>query len=314
MRRQRFPLRFRGDETFTIVQLTDVHWRNGDEADQRSRALIELVLDIERPDLVVLTGDILSGEESHDPGAAYRAAAAPIEDREIPWAAVFGNHDDEGSLSRKALLEVQQALPHCLTEAGPRNITGVGNYVLRLLAAKDDRLAAALYFIDSGGYNAFGVGHYAWIARDQIEWYARASARLRSEIIASGGEAPLPALAFFHIPLPEYDEVWRTAACRGHRYEPVCGPSANSGLFAALLEAGDVMGTFCGHDHVNDFEGELHGVRLCYGRATGFSPYGREGFPRGARVVRLQQGERSFLTWVRLEDGLALTSPPTHEP
>jgi hypothetical protein len=314
VKRQRPPLRFREDGTFTIVQLTDVHWRNGDEADQESRALIELALDSEKPDLVVLTGDILSGEESRDPGAAYRAAVAPIEDREVPWAAVFGNHDDEGTLSRKALLEAQQALPHCLTEAGPRNITGVGNYVLRLLAAGEDRLAVALYFIDSGAYNAFGVGHYAWIARDQIAWYVRTSARLRGEYSAAGGGMPLPALAFFHIPLPEYDEVWRTAVCRGHRHEPVCGPSANSGFFAALLEAGDVMGTFCGHDHVNDFEGELHGIRLCYGRATGFSPYGLDGFPRGARVVRLRQGERSFETWLRLEDGSALTNPPIHEP
>ncbi|MFI5183685.1 MAG: metallophosphoesterase family protein [Vicinamibacteria bacterium] len=314
MSAKRLRLRFNGDGTFTILQLTDIHWRNGDDQDRRSRALIELALDSEAPDLVVLTGDILSGEESLDPGAAYRAAVAPIEDRAVPWAAVFGNHDDEGALSRAALLEVQKALPHCLTERGPKSLTGVGNYVLRVLSARDDRMAAALYFIDSGAYNDLGIGHYAWIARDQIAWYARTSARLRHQHAAAGGATTLPALAFFHIPLPEYDEVWRTAVCRGHRHEPVCGPSANSGFFAALLEAGDVMGAFCGHDHVNDFEGELHGIRLCYGRATGFSPYGREGFHRGARVVRLRQGERTFETWVRLEDGSALTNPPIHEP
>jgi predicted phosphodiesterase len=314
VRRPRSPLRFREDGTFTIVQLTDVHWRNGDDADLRSRALIELALDSERPDLVALTGDILSGEESRDPAAAYRAVVAPIEDRVIPWAAVFGNHDDEGALSRAALLKVQREFPHCLTERGPKKIMGVGNYVLRLLAAESDRLAAALYFIDSGAYNALAIGHYAWIARDQIDWYAGTAALLRHEHATAGDETALPALAFFHIPLPEYDEVWRTAVCRGHRHEPVCGPSANSGFFAALLEAGDVMGTFCGHDHVNDFEGELHGIRLCYGRATGFSPYGREGFPRGARVIRLTRGERAFETWVRLEDGSSLTDPPIHEP
>jgi Calcineurin-like phosphoesterase len=312
--RRRAPLRFRDDGTFTILQLTDVHWRNGDEADLRSRALIELALDVEAPDLVALTGDIVSGEESADPGAAYRSVAAPIEARGIPWAAVFGNHDDEGALSREDLLEVQRALPHCRTERGPRSVTGVGNYVLRLRASASDQLAAALYFVDSGAYNALGIGHYAWIARDQIEWYARTSARLRDERATSGDATRLPALAFFHIPLPEYDDVWRTAECRGHRHEPVCGPSANSGLFAALLEAGDVFGAFCGHDHVNDYEGELHGIRLCYGRATGFSPYGREGFLRGARVIRLLEGERRFETWVRLEDGSALSNPPVHEP
>lgn len=314
MRKRRASLRFRADGTFTIVQFTDVHWRNGDHDDQRSRALMELALDAEKPDLVALTGDIVSGEESLDPGEAYRSVVAPIEARLIPWAAVFGNHDDEGSLSRSALLDVQRAHPLCLTEPGPKGVTGVGNYVVRLKGAAEDRLAAALYFIDSGAYNALGIGHYAWVARDQIAWYAATARRLRAEHAAAGGAAPLPALAFFHIPLPEYDEVWRTAVCRGHRYEPVCGPSANSGLFAALLEGGDVMGTFCGHDHVNDFEGELHGIRLCYGRATGFSPYGREGFLRGARVIRLREGERGFESWMRLADGSALTEPPVHEP
>jgi 3',5'-cyclic AMP phosphodiesterase CpdA len=313
VKRRRTPLRFRGDGTFTILQLTDVHWRNGDEADRRSGALIELALEQEAPDLVALTGDIVSGDESADPGAAYRAVVAPIEARGIPWAAVFGNHDDEGIASREELLEAQRALPHSLTERGPRGVTGVGNYVLRLAASATDQLAAALYFIDSGAYNALGIGHYAWIARDQIAWYARTSARLRDEHAALGGGARLPALAFFHIPLPEYEDVWGTAVCRGHRHEPVCGPSANSGFFAALLEAGDVFGTFCGHDHVNDFEGELHGIRLCYGRATGFSPYGREGFLRGARVIRLFEGERRFDTWVRLEDG-SVPEPPVHEP
>ena len=91
------------------------------------------------------------------------------------------------------------------------------------------------------------------------------------------------------------------------------GPALNSGFFAALVEAGDVMGAFCGHDHVNDYEGELFGVRLAYGRATGFAEYGREGFPRGARVIRLYEGRRRFDTWVRLEGGRP-GDPPEHRP
>jgi len=144
--------------------------------------------------------------------------------------------------------------------------------VLRLRAARSRRLAAALYFLDSGGYDALGIGHYDWIAHDQIAWYRRVSALLGR-----------------------------------------CGPALNSGFFAALVEAGDVMGAFCGHDHVNDYEGELHGVRLAYGRVTGFAEYGREGFPRGARVIRLYEGRRRFDTWMRLEGGRRW-DPPVHQP
>ena len=301
--RGRPALRFRRDGTFTIVQLTDVHWSTGRGADLETRALIEQVLEAERPDLVVLTGDIVSGDTAPDPREAYRQVAGLVEAHGIPWAAVFGNHDDEGSASRGDLLAVQRRHPLCLTEAGPRRVTGVGNYVLEVRASRSRGLARALYFVDSGAYNNRGVGHYAWIARDQIAWYLASAARRR-----------LPSLVFFHIPLPEWDEVWRTQACRGHRHEPVCSPAINSGFFAAMVEAGDVMGTFCGHDHVNDFEGELHGIRLCYGRATGFGEYGRKGFPRGARVIRLREGRAAFETWMRLEGGVTSGEPPVHEP
>jgi hypothetical protein len=234
--------------------------------------------------------------------------------RGIPWAAVFGNHDDEGSASRKDLLAAQQESSFCLSEAGPEEVAGVGNYVLRIGAAETGRLAAALYCLDSNAYDSADARQYAWIAQDQIAWYRETSRRLSHDYAVSGGTGPLPALAFFHIPFPEYESVWTGQTCRGHRHEPVCAPVLNSGFFVALLEAGDVMGTFVGHDHVNDFEGELRGVRLCYGRATGYSSYGLEGFPRGARVIRLQEGERRFETWVRLDDGSLLDAPPIHEP
>jgi hypothetical protein len=185
---------------------------------------------------------------------------------------------------------------------------------------RGEALSAALYFFDSLSYTPLGgVGEYAWISRDQISWFANASRRLRAAHRRARPPArtvptALPALAFLHIPLPEWDEVWRTQVCRGHRQEPVCSPALNSGLFAAMVEAGDVMGAFCGHDHLNDYEGELHGIRLCYGRASGFSPYGQDGFARGARVVRLYEGERRFETWLRLEGGVVVKDPQRHEP
>jgi 3',5'-cyclic AMP phosphodiesterase CpdA len=310
--RQSRPLRFRADGTFTIAQFTDIHWRNGDETDDRSRALLEQVLDAEAPDLVVFTGDVVEGGEAPDPIAAYREVVAPLERRGVPWASVFGNHDDEGRHSRRQLLRGLEACRFRLTTRGPARLTGVGNYVLRVGTARGSRLAAALYFLDSNAYDRLGTGHYAWIAHDQIAWYRATSRRLRRAY--RGPADTLPALAFFHIPLPEYAEAWDRVVCRGHRNEPVAAPALNSGFFTALVEEGDVLGTFVGHDHVNDFEGLLHGIRLCYGRASGFSPYGLDGFLRGSRLIRLRQGERAFETWLRLEDGQAVREPPEHAP
>jgi hypothetical protein len=311
LRPDRPGLRFRRDGRFTIVQLTDLHWSNGDGADARTRALVDEVLRAERPDLVALTGDVVSGSEAKDPCRAWHEVADLVEAHGAPWAAVFGNHDHEGRATREQMLRAQRRRRLCLTRRGPRDVTGVGNYVLRVRSSRSRKLAAALYFLDSGAYDDLGVGSYAWIARDQIAWYLKTSSRLGREFAKPSFK--LPALAFFHIPLPEWDEVWRTQVCRGRRHEPVCSPAVNSGFFAALVEAGDVMGAFCGHDHVNDYEGTLHGIRLGYGRATGFGEYGRKGFPRGARVFRLREGERQFETWVRVEGG-RVVRPPVHRP
>ena len=75
-----------------------------------------------------------------------------------------------------------------------------------------------------------------------------------------------------------------------------------------------MLGTFVGHDHINDFMGTLHGIQLCYGRATGYNTYGREGMARGARIIRLTKGVRAFETWLRLEGGQVVTEQPLHVP
>jgi len=302
-------LKFRSDETFTIVQFTDVHWHNGEPLDRQTEELMEVVVDQVAPDMVALTGDVLSGGNCKDPRASLRQAVAVFEERKIPWAFAFGNHDYEGSVSREGLMEVMTSCSMNLTEPGPEDISGIGNYALSVQSSHDESTAAALYFLDSGRGAPTDIGGYDWIRRDQIEWYIQESTSLTHE-----ANQPLPALAFFHIPIPEYDEVWDLHTCYGVKYEPICCPRVNTGLFAAMHEMGDVMGVFVGHDHINDYEGDLHGVRLCYCRGTGYHTYGREGFPRGARIIQLTEGERGFKTWQRLADGSVLMQPPEHAP
>ena len=302
-------LKFRSDQRFKIVQFTDIHWHNGEEPDQQSAALIARVAKTESPDLIVLTGDILAGGGCEDAAESLRQVVQTVEACGVPWAAVFGNHDDEGTADRHELMAIMSESPLSLTQPGPAEIPGVGNYVLSLQSFKENVPAAVLYFIDSGSYAQTDIGGYDWIRREQIAWYLQESAR-----ITAGAGNPLPALAFFHIPIPEYDEVWDFHTCYGVKYENVCAPQVNTGFFAAMHEAGDVMGTFVGHEHINDFWGDLHGIRLCYGRASGYNTYGREGFPRGARVIALQEGERQFETWLHLDDGTVVGEQPEHTP
>lgn len=304
-------LRFRGD-TFKIAQITDTHWSQQSERDRLTREVIEAILEWEQPDLVFLTGDLISGAGCSDPARAIRELVDPIERRAIPWAAVMGNHDDEGNLSREDLWRVMQRCSHFVGERGSRRITGVGNYVLPVWNRQGEQPAAFLWGIDSNSYAPENIGGWGWIEHDQVAWYLRHARKLRRQW--ANRRSQIPHLAFFHIPLPEYEQVWQTQVCYGEKHEPVCAPKLNTGFFAVLYAVGEVVGTFVGHDHVNDFYGELHGIRLCYGRVSGYGGYGKEGFLCGARLIELEQGLRCFRTWLRLEDGSLIAEQPQHMP
>jgi hypothetical protein len=301
-------LHFRDDGSFTIALFTDVHWRSGDDADQRTAHVMDAILAAAQPDLVVFNGDTIDGAHCEDPAMALRAALAPVTARGLPWAAVFGNHDDEGALDRAQLMEKMQALPGCLAEPGPAALSGVGNYV-RTVDGRDGKPAARLYFLDSHAYARTDVGGYGWFERDQIAWYLETAAAARQ---AQG--RVLPALAFFHIPLSEYNEMWDLHTCRGIKGEAVCCPLVNTGMFAALHEAAEVLGVFVGHDHLNDFIGELYGIRLAFGRVSGYSGYGDHAFVRGARMIRLRQGVYDFDSWLHLDGGEIIREQALHAP
>jgi 3',5'-cyclic AMP phosphodiesterase CpdA len=303
-------LQFLKDGTFTIVQFTDLHWQNGEPADLRTRALMEQVLQEEKPDLIVFTGDIIFSLKAVAPRKAFREAVAVAEQSGIPWAAVLGNHDSERLVSRVELLDIMLEHDGCVAQPGQPGVDGIGNYVVRVV---DDRgrPQAALYFLDTGALSRIPrVPGYDWIRRSQIDWYVRQSRQMEAE----NGGAGLPSLAFFHIPVPEYEKVWRTQICYGNRNERAGSPVVNSGFFAAMAERGDILGTFCGHDHTNDYEGKLFGIRLCYGRASGYQAYGRPFYSRGARVIRLRAGEKEFDSWIRLGNGRKVENTRVHHP
>ncbi|MDF2719291.1 MAG: metallophosphoesterase, partial [Paenibacillus sp.] len=230
----------------------------------------------------------------------------------MPYAFVFGNHDSEHDIcTREEMMEAIASRELCLAEAGAEHVTGVGNYALTVAGTSGAAAQAVLYFFDTGcSAPKHIIKSYAWLERNQVDWYVGQSEAYRA---GNGGE-PLPALAFFHIPFPEYNDVWDMHTCYGVKHENVGCPRLNTGMFAAMKQMGDVMGTFVGHDHTNDYWGDLYGIRLCYGRAGGFNTVGEEPFQRGARVIRLSEGKHGFDTWIRLADSSLVTAQPEHEP
>lgn len=96
------------------------------------------------------------------------------------------------------------------------------------------------------------------------------------------------------------------------RQEGISSASINSGFFTTMVEAGDVKAVFTGHDHLNDFCGQMTGIQLCYAGGFGYHAYGKVGWSRRARVVvasleKTDEGGwgavKSIKTWKRLDDG-----------
>lgn len=273
-----------------IVQLTDIHWDPQSKNCAQTAQTIEAVLALEKPDIAMLTGDVVTEKPGPE---GWKAIIALLEKAQVPFTVMMGNHDAE-VMSKREIYDLLAQSPYFIGEKGPETIHGCGNYVVPVYGADHKTTKALLYCIDSNDYpESKDYGTYDWIHFDQVAWYRQTSARFTKE---NGGN-PLPALAFFHIALPEYDAIPNNGTMLGEKNEGSGASKINSGLFASFIEMGDVMGTFVGHDHDNDFIGTHYQIALAYGRVTGTDAYGD--LERGMRVIELKENERSFDTWVR---------------
>lgn len=306
---------------FKILVLSDV--QDTDTPQKETTALVNAAIDRAEPDFIVLLGDNTAGwwkgVDKAQTEAAIDAVAKPIDDRGIPFALVFGNHDHEGLCdenngmteeeAKEFILARFQIYKNCLAVEG-EELTGVGNYNLPILNSAGDKAVFNLWFLDSNPYAPEEEGGgYGYVHEDQTAWYQRTADALKAE---NGGE-PLPSLLFQHIIVPEAYEMFHTVkfgtkgAVRGNSSfhdkwftvnpeyvyegelnEGPCSPNTNHGQFDSWLTQGDIIGAFFGHDHVNDFAGIYKGIHLVACPAVTFYSYGNH---RGVRTITLDEAD-----------------------
>jgi hypothetical protein len=290
-------LKFHQNGEFKILQFTDTHISTEKNSNMASLDVIKAVTTIEKPDLVIFTGDIVTEE---NPAEGYRLISKIMAIAGTPWTIVFGNHESEKGHTRKQLADLVEKSPGCLN-ADVQTIAGNSNFILQVLDG-NKKAGALLYCMDSNSYSNLKpeVDGYGWFDFSQIAWYRQRS----SEFTRQNNGKPLPALAFFHIPLPEYTNACfrKDSVIIGVRTEDESAPSINSGMFTAMLECGDVMGTFVGHDHLNDYIALYHNIALAYGRVSKIMK-DKEDPLAGGRVIVLKEGKRQFDTWIREKGG-----------
>lgn len=319
------PLKIQADGKFKILQVADLHFstgygkcrdpepgstKEGCLADPRTLKFLEKVLDIEKPNMVVLTGDQIFGDESPDAETAVFKALNPFIKRKIPFAATLGNHDDEGSMSRSEVMTLMTDLPYSLAANGPEEVAGIGNYLVNIEAHSTKNSAILLYFLDTHKYspNPKVNPGYDWIKESQLKFVEREYGMFKKAIEAFS-KIHL-SMAFFHIPLPEYRNLNQPYI--GEKREGITAPRYNTNAREVLGHLG-VKISSVGHDHCNDYclqDGHTEGMTpeegdkmwLCYGGGSGEGGYGGYGgYVRRLRTYDLDTTKGEIKTWKRLE-------------
>lgn len=264
-------------DEFRILQLTDTQFLTGEDAE-----VLPLFNQVQRlirrtqPHLIVLTGDNTEGPNALP---ALKRLIPFLDSFQIPYAAVFGNHDPE-LLAKEALIPYYTSGKYSLFQPGPSQIHGVGNYQIQLKV--QDAIKYSFILIDSNvdrtytdeekANSYWGGTSYDYIYPDQIAWYREVITRTNAE-----AGFTVPSLAFFHIALPEF-RSYRNFRHRAETEvvipqsfggETVCNPVVNTGLFQQMKALGSTQGCFVGHDHVNNYVIRYQGILLGYGLKTG---------------------------------------------
>lgn len=293
-------LYFNSNKSFKIIQFTDTHFYLGGEESQEVLDNIKAALEAEQADLVILTGDIVTGKPTLD---SWEVLTDLLISFKVPYTLTFGNHEDEAETSREELLAYLSERPYCvIADSGGEQVKGTGNHILPVYN-QEGVAEKLIYCMDSRSYSLAkdqGVEGYGWFDQSQIRWFRENN----EDWLALNPD--IQALLFFHIPLPEYAQAFDHGEFKlGKRKEEECSPKINTGMFAEMVLQRNVLGTFVGHDHVNDYVAQLHNIALCYGYFSGGNSYGSRP-PNGARIILLEENKRTFTTWLRRIDGKIL--------
>ena len=300
-------LQFGKDGKFRIMQISDMQ----DHFPMKTitKNVIKKALDTYPVDLIVLTGDNISSTSVVKPYAALaiNEFMSIYEKYGIPVVMVYGNHDDERTTADKAFQMSVYERYKCFIGCAGEDFgeSNLGTYYVPIYSSTDkNKMVNNIWMIDSGTYNEENdLGGYGCVTKKQIEWYKSTSEKLERE-----NGRKIPSLMFQHIVVPEIwdaldehdEQVEGSVGHSGKFYtlpegakgtlgETPCPPNYTNGQFDAVLERGDVMAMFFGHDHVNTYEVSYKGVDLCNTPGVGFRSY--NSIDEGVRLITLDENE-----------------------
>ena len=241
-----------------IMIVADVHIRTKVDSQRQERTLkaLKTAFSDVKCDLAVFLGDLVHGPDYENDRESYIADLRKALDvtGDVPFAYVFGNHDDECIMTKDEILSIIGEYKNSLTDGR--------NYVLHMNGE-------TLVFIDSGSQYDGPESDYDVVKPEVINW---AKEQINGE----------KAILFQHIIIPdiigvveEYgnDEIRFKDGFEytGEINERPCPPDINTGELQTL--APNLKAMVFGHDHINTFECYLNGVKIIQCACTSVSGY-----------------------------------------
>ena len=263
-----------------------------DKLEDRCFKQLRETINATKPDLIIFTGDLVYGKWD-DNGSCFLALVEFMESFGIPWAPVFGNHDNESKMGVDWQCEQLEKAENCLFLQ--RNLTGNGNYTVGI--EQGGKLTRVFYMLDSNGCGgasdaSMANGHTrknAGFGNDQLAWCQRSM-----DVIKKASPDTKISYAF-HIQLSVFAKGFeKYGYVQGgdrinidtltEKYDGdlgYIGAGIKSNIDTDekvwnMLKRYGVDSIFVGHEHSNNASIVYEGVRLQYGQKS--SEYDRYNF------------------------------------
>ena len=285
-------LEYNKDGSFRVMIIADAHMNvNASSASvERVKIRIKQMVDQIQPNLVILTGDnTINSIYEVSLRKNLNAIVSYIEEKQIPWCHVYGNHDHENALDHEKQQAIYESYEYCISK-DVTELSGTGTYVHGVYN-RDGSLGSLIWLLDSGAYadQSQYSSYYDFIKQDQIDWYKETSLLIKEY---NNGEHVNGMMAF-HIPLIENREAYKNIndpeivyEFTGGVNESVHSSEIDTNLLETILELGNVKGIVTGHDHINDYVINYKGVKLISAPNLSDLTYYSESI-QGSRVLDL---------------------------
>lgn len=132
-------------ETADLTDYQKNAWTS-DKYEENCYSYVREAVESNAPDLIVITGNLVYGEFD-DNGTAFQSFVDFMDSLGIPWAPVFGEHDNESAMGVDWQCDVLENAENCLFKQ--RTLTGNGNYSVGIM--QNNKLLRIFYMLDTNG-------------------------------------------------------------------------------------------------------------------------------------------------------------------